>query len=309
GGGSALLPMPADGITLEEKQATTKVLLECGATIDEINSIRKHLSKIKGGGLMRLAYPANVISLILSDVVGDPLDIIASGPTVPDTSTFKDCMEIIKKYDIEKKIPYTVLKRIEKGLKGEIEETPKDGDPIFEKSENIIIGNNMKAVLAADKKARELGYNTLIISSMIEGETKEVAKVHGAIIKEVKRSGNPISPPACILSGGETTVTIKGKGKGGRNQEFVLACCIDIEGIDKVMILSGGTDGTDGPTDAAGAVGDGETVLRAKKIGLDADKYLNNNDSYHFFQKLDDLLITGPTNTNVMDLRILLIEG
>lgn len=305
GGGSALLPLPKDGISLEEKQRVTKMLLDSGASIDEMNALRKHISKVKGGQLARVAYPATSISLLLSDVVGDRKDVIASGPTVPDESAFGDCMSIIEKYNLQ--LPESVMNLIKKGLNGEIEETPKAGDPIFEKTFPVIIASNIMALKAAEQKAKELGYNALILSSAIEGETKEVAQVHTAIAKEIRASGNPISKPACIISGGETTVTIKGKGLGGRNQEFVLASATEIAGMSDTVILSCGTDGTDGPTDAAGALADGLTIQRAEKLGMHAMEYLWNNDSYHFFEKLDDLIKTGPTNTNVMDVRLLLM--
>ncbi len=307
GGGSSLLPLPAEGLTLEDKQNAIKVLLACGATIYEINTIRKHMSCVKGGRLAQLSWPATFVSLILSDVVGDDTDVIASGCCVPDPSTFSDCMEIINKYDILRRMPQAVVSHIKSGVLEPAMETPKPGSPSFKHTHNLIVGNNIKAILAARKKAEDLQYNTIVLSSMIEGETKDVAKVHTAIAKEILRTGLPVTVPACIISGGETTVTIKGKGKGGRNQEFVLSAVIDIAGKEDIVVLSGGTDGNDGPTDAAGAVGDCDTVKRAQVLGIDPANFLQNNDSYNFFQKLDDLLMTGPTNTNVMDLRIMLI--
>jgi len=308
GGGSALLPCPAGGLTLEDKQIVTQSLLECGADIHEINSIRKHISAVKGGRLAALAYPSSMISLILSDVIGDNLDVIASGPTVLDTHTFHDCRNIIDKYKLSEKVPKRVIGYIERGCSGEIEDTPKTGSPVFERTQNAIVGSNILAVKAAKDKAQELGYNSFILSTFIHGETEEVAKVHTAIAKEIKSSGNPVNKPACILSGGETTVTIQGKGKGGRNQEFVLAAAIDIDGLDNIVVLSGGTDGNDGPTDAAGAIADGTTIQRANAMGLNAYEFLCENNSYNFFKHLGDLLITGPTNTNVMDLRIVLVS-
>ncbi len=308
GGGSALLPSPAEGISLEDKQKMTNLLLECGANINEINAIRKHISKLKGGGLARLAYPSTLIAFILSDVVGDPLDVIGSGPTVPDNSTFGECMAILRKYHLSEKVPESIKGRIQRGIKGEIEETPKAGNPIFEKTHNVIVGSNIIAVKAAEQRAREFGYKPLILSTFIEGETKEVARVHAAVAKEIVKTNHPIGPPACVISGGETTVTIRGKGLGGRNQEFVLASALDIQGLKDIVVLSGGTDGTDGPTDAAGAIADVDTVRRAHELGLDPTAYLADNDSYHFFEKLGDLLVTGPTNTNVMDLRLILVE-
>ncbi|UCD70959.1 MAG: glycerate kinase [Syntrophobacterales bacterium] len=307
GGGSALLTSPAEGISLQDKQKITNLLLECGANINEINAIRKHISNLKGGGLARLAYPSTLIALMLSDVIGDPLDVIASGPTVPDESTFGECMAILRKYNLLGKVPGSIKDRIQRGIKGEIEETPKSGNPIFEKTHNVIIGSNIIAVKAAEQRARELGYTPLILSTFIEGETREVAKVHAAIAKEIVKTRHPIDPPACLISGGETTVTIRGKGLGGRNQEFALASALGIQGLRSVVVISGGTDGTDGPTDAAGAIADGETIRRSHELGLDATAYLEDNDSYHFFKELGDLLTTGPTNTNVMDLRLILV--
>jgi glycerate 2-kinase len=308
GGGSALMPHPSEGITLEEKQKVTKLLLDCGANIKEINTIRKHISRIKGGQLSRIAYPATIITLILSDVIGDDLQSIASGLTVPDETTYEDCLNILNHYKLMEKIPSSVKEHLEKGLKKIIEETPKKGDPVFHKTHNFIIGSNILAVKAAEKRAKQLAYNSLILSTFIEGETKDIALMHAAITKEVLSSKNPVEPPACIISGGETTVTIRGNGKGGRNMEFVLACSMEISNLRDTVVLSAGTDGTDGPTDSAGAIGDNLTISRAKELGLDPSVFLNNNDSYHFFKQLDDLLIIGPTNTNVMDLRILLIQ-
>ena len=308
GGGSALSPLPCDGISLAEKQETTKILLACGARIHEINTIRKHLSLIKGGGLAKAAYPATIISLILSDVVGDDLDVIASGLTVPDTGTFADCKNIIDSYNIALTLPKNVLNHINKGCNGEIPETPKPDDPYFKKVKNLIIGNNFNTLIAARAKAESLGYNTIILSSLIEGETKDIAKMHAAIAKEVLKTGNPVPLPGCIISGGETIVTMDHHGLGGRNQEFVLASAIEIAEENNIVVLSAGTDGTDGPTDAAGAIADRNTLEKARDLGISAKKYLTGHDSYNFFKKIDDLIITGPTNTNVMDLRIFLIK-
>ena len=308
GGGSALLPSPGPGLNLEDKQRTTRLLLRCGATIQEINAIRKHISGVKGGRLARLAYPATMISLILSDVIGDDLDSIASGPTVPDPSTFADCMEIVRKYGIFKDLPEPVRTLLDLGVQGGVAETPKPGDPVFARTQNAIIGNNLLAVSTAEDRARELGYHPLVLSSRIEGETRDVAMVHSAIAKEIRKSGRPLASPACVISGGETTVTIKGSGVGGRNQEFALAAALEIEGWTDIVILSGGTDGTDGPTEAAGAIADGTTVQKAREIGLEAKEYLRNNDSYNFFKPIRGLLITGPTLTNVMDLRLVLVR-
>ena len=308
GGGSALLVAPAENVTLEDKQEVTRLLLACGADIHEINTIRKHLSRAKGGGLARFAYPATVVSLILSDVIGDDLNVIASGPAVPDTSTFEDTLRVLEKYGIQDQVPPSVQERIKKGLKGDIEDTPKAGDAVFERCFSELVGTNLQALKAAGLKAEELGYPTLILSSTVEGEAKEVVKVLTAIAREIQGSGNPLSAPACILCGGETTVTIQGEGKGGRNQELALAAALVIDGMPDVVVLAGGTDGNDGPTDAAGAIADGRTLARARARGLDPLDYLRRNDSYHFFQPLDDLVITGPTRTNVMDVYMVLVD-
>jgi glycerate 2-kinase len=301
GGASALLPLPAPPITLEEKQETTRLLLHCGANIHELNCVRKHISAVKGGQLAQLAWPATVLTLILSDVIGDDLDVIGSGPTVPDRSTFADARAILARYGIAAKIPAAVRERLSQNAS----ETPKPGDKIFEHVQNVIVGSNRLAVDAAAQQARALGYHTLVLSTFIEGETRDVARVHAAIAKEICATGRPVKPPACVISGGETTVTIRGTGLGGRNQEFALAAALDIAGLKDVVILSAGTDGTDGPTDAAGAIADGSTIARAR---LDAAAYLANNDSYHFFENLGDLIKTGPTGTNVADVRILLLR-
>ena len=307
GGGSALLPLPAPGITLPEKQATTRELLASGATIHEINAIRKHLSAIKGGGLAKAVWPGTLVSLILSDVIGDDLDTIASGPTVPDRSTFRECLEILDKYNLKERVPESVLARFRRGTRGDEAETPKAGDPVFEKTQAVIVGSAGMSLTAAREEARRRGYNTLVLSSMIEGETRDVARVHAAVGKEILKTGQPVSRPGCVISGGETTVTLRGKGLGGRNTEFVLAAAMEIGGLPQVVVFSAGTDGTDGPTDAAGAVADGKTLARAEEQGLSAARYLADNDSYHFFEALGDLVKTGPTMTNVMDLRIVIV--
>jgi hydroxypyruvate reductase len=294
------MPLPAPPITLGEKQATTNLLLACGATIHEINAVRKHISAIKGGQLAALASPARVVSLILSDVIGDNLDVIGSGPTSPDASTFATARDVFEKYAIWNKVPKAVRNRIEAGMRGEIAETPKKLSGV----ENRIIGSNSLALDAAARKAKELGFRTLILSSTIDGETRDVAQVHAAIAREIRASGHPLRPPACVISGGETTVTLRGKGKGGRNQEFALAAAIGIAGMDDVLIFSAGTDGTDGPTDAAGAQCDGQTLTR----GQDLVRHLADNDAYSFFQPLGDLIMTGPTGTNVMDVHLVLVR-
>ncbi len=303
GGASALMPLPAPPVTLAEKQETTRLLLECGANIHELNCVRKHISAVKGGQLAQLAYPATVLTLILSDVIGDDLDVIGSGPTVPDRSTFADARAILAKYGISGRLPAGVRSR----LASDAPETPKPGDKTFDRVQNLIVGSNRLAVDAAAHEARALGYRTLVLSTFIEGETRDVARVHAAIAKEIRASGRPLKPPACVISGGETTVTIRGKGLGGRNQEFALAAALDIAGLKDVVVLSAGTDGTDGPTDAAGAIADGSTIARAEAAGLDAAAHLARNDSYRFFGRLGDLIKTGPTGTNVADVRIMLV--
>ncbi len=308
GGGSALLPAPADGITLGEKQETTRLLLACGATINEINAVRKHLSAIKGGQLARLAAPANVVALLLSDVIGDPLDVIGSGPTAPDAATFASAWAVVEKYGLAGKVPAAVRARLEAGVAGGAPETPKAGDACFRRVKNLIVGSNRLAVQAAAVKAKELGYRPLVLSTTIDGETREIAAMHCAIAREVLESGRPAKPPLCLISGGETTVTIRGDGLGGRNQEFALAAALQLQGTPGVLAFSAGTDGTDGPTDAAGAMADGATTERAAALGLNAAALLANNDAYRFFSPLGDLLKTGPTGTNVMDVRLVLIR-
>lgn len=309
GGGSALLVQPQKGITLEDIQATSNALLACGATIDEINAVRKHLSIVKGGHLARASYPSTLITLVLSDVIGDPLDTIASGPTVPDESTFDDACKVIEKYSLESMIPKSVCGILNKGQNGEANENPKHGDKVFTNTQNVIIGSNKIALEAAKEKAADLGYNTIILSSMVQGESREAAIFFSSIAKEVYRTGIPVSKPACIIAGGETTVTIKGDGKGGRNQEFALSAAIDIEGYKGIVVLSAGTDGTDGPTDATGAIVDYNTCKVAReRFYLKPEEILSNNDSYNFFNKTGEHIITGPTLTNVMDIMISLIN-
>ena len=308
GGGSALLPLPADGLDLADKQQTIRVLLSCGATIQEINTIRKHLSAVKGGRLARAAYPATLVSLIISDVVGDDPTHIASGPTAPDEGTFADCLEIIERYDIAGRLSTRVIGYLEAGMADPAMETPAGDDTVFERTRNLICAGINDALGAVADKARQSGYRTLLLSSTITGEAREIARMHAAIARECLASGQPARPPACILSGGETTVTIRGNGRGGRNQEFCLAVVKEIAGLNDIVVLSGGTDGTDGPTDAAGGVVDSGTLERAQRLGLNPDRYLADNNAYAFLKPLEGLLMTGPTNTNVMDLRIMLIN-
>lgn len=313
GGGSALLPAPVEDITFEEKQATSALLLRSEATIQEINTIRKHLSRVKGGRLLNYTRGAELISLLLSDVVGDDLASIASGPTNPDPTTFSQCLEILRRHGLEEKIPESVWRYLESGA-GDAsgsEETPKPGDPRFKRVHNVIVGCNMQALEAAAEKARQLGFSPHIISDSITGNTADVALSHVALARQTVETGEPVRPPCCIISGGETTVRLTGTGKGGRNQEFALWCAREIADWNDTPVLfaSVGSDGTDGPTDAAGALASPQTARRAEQMGLSIQEYLDRNDSYHFFAKLGDLIITGPTLTNVMDLRFVLIGG
>jgi len=312
GGGSALLVSPAEGISLKEKQIATDLLLKSGASIDELNAVRKHLSKVKGGRLAQIAYPASVLTLVLSDVIGDMLDVIASGPTVPDRSTFMDAVKVIEKYNLVKKLPDKVLSMLLDGIAGKLPDTPKAGEDCFKKGSAVIVGSFRQALNAARNTANKQGFDTEMVTDKLQGEAGEAA-VYLADLAKMVRSSRKGGKPLCLLSGGETTVNVKGNGKGGRNQELALAFALEIEGIDGVTMLSAGTDGTDGPTDATGAMVDGNTAIKARQFGLDPAEYLKNNDSYNFFKRLDCLtgekshLVTGPTGTNVMDMQIIAV--
>jgi hydroxypyruvate reductase len=306
GGGSALLPLPVEGVGLEDKQRVTRELLACGADISEINAVRKHLSRVKGGQLAKAAHPARLISLILSDVIGDPLDVISSGPTAPDASRFADALAVIAKYDIASRIPESVRDYLTQGAAGQRPETPKPGDPVLDAVTNLIAAGNATAVAASAAEAKRLGYRPLVLSTRVEGEAREVARVLTAIARESLESGRPVQPPACLICGGETTVTLRGQGRGGRNQELALAAAIAGRDVAGWSLLAAGTDGTDGPTDAAGAFADGDTCSRAAKLDLNPERHLRENDAYTFFDRLGDLLKTGPTGTNVMDLYLIL---
>ena len=307
GGGSALLTLPALEITLADLQTTTQLLLRAGTPIHQINIIRKHLDTIKGGGLARLANGAAVATLILSDVIGDDLSAIASGPTVPDPSTFAEAWRVIEQFDLADRLPASVRDRLQRGAAGSLPETPKPGEALFDRVQTVIIGSNAQAAQAAESLAQRLRFNTLLLSTQVQGEAREVAQVAAAIAKEIALYNRPIAKPACLILGGETTVTVKGSGLGGRNQELALAAAIVIDGLPDTLIAALGTDGTDGPTNAAGAIATGETIGRAQAIGVEAQAYLRDNDAYHFFQALDDLIITGPTGTNVNDLLLILV--
>ncbi|HXV42032.1 MAG TPA: glycerate kinase [Anaerolineae bacterium] len=306
GGASALLTLPAEPLTLTDLQATTAALLAAGATINQVNTIRKHLSAIKGGRLAQLAQPATVYALILSDVVGDPLEVIGSGPTVPDPTTFADAWAIVEQFQLQTALPPAVIQRLQAGCAGDVPDTPKPNDSIFERVHNIIIGSNRLAARAADKAAQSAGFEAGLLSTFVEGEAREVGKVAAALAKGLARAEGPLPRPACLVMGGETTVTLQGNGRGGRNQEMALAAAIALAGWSDVLVACFGTDGSDGPTDAAGAFADGHSVGRAQVMGLEAVEYLQRNDAYNFFAPLDDLILTGPTNTNVNDLTFIL---
>ncbi len=310
GGGSALLAASSEGTTLRDKQEITGLLLKSGATIDEINTVRKHISRVKGGQLAKAAYPAYGISLILSDVIGDSLDVIASGPTAADPTTYDDAIAILKKYNLVDKMPRGVMARLNAGLSGMIPDTPKKDDPVFGNIENIIIANNQKATEAAERRALEHGFIAVAPANNIQGEARIIAvRFARAAISTKNRLQVPGRQSMCFIYGGETTVTVRGDGTGGRNTELALAFALAVSGIDGITFLSGGTDGTDGPTDAAGAIVDGSTTPDARAKGLDPEDYLSRNDSYSFFKEAGGLVITGPTGTNVMDLYIALIEA
>jgi hydroxypyruvate reductase len=306
GGGSALLTLPAQPLTLSDLQATTEALLAAGVTINGVNTIRKHLSAVQGGQLARLATPATVYALILSDVVGDPLEVIASGPTVPDPTTFADAWGIIEQFQLQEVLPTPVIKRLQAGRASALPDTPKPGDPIFERVRNTVIGSNRLAAEAAVKAAERAGFSARLLTTFMEGEAREVGKVVAALAKGLARDEGLLPRPACLVLGGETTVTLRGKGRGGRNQEMALAAALSLAGWPNLLVTCFGTDGSDGPTDAAGAFADGQTVSRAQALGLASVEYLSRNDAYNFFAALDDLIITGPTNTNVNDLTFIL---
>lgn len=311
GGGSALFSLPAEGVALKDIQEMTKVLLDCGANIKEINCIRKHISRVKGGHFARVSYPARMINIILSDVIGDRLDTIASGITVADDTTFAQAQGIIDKYHIRRKIPEPIARLIRSGLAGTVPDTPKKGDPVFANVTNILLGNNAAACRAARDYGASLGYNAYFLTSSLSGEAREIARFFTALAKDVDQKMSDFAKPALIVAGGETTVTIRGTGKGGRNQEMALAFLMDLlesyEDFTNIYFLSGGTDGNDGPTDAAGAFAFYEMKDEIAQFGLNPSEFLENNDAYHFFEKLRGLIMTGPTNTNVCDVQLLIV--
>lgn len=302
GGGSALLTWPAEGATLEDLRALTETLLASGASINEINALRKHLDQVKGGRLARLAAPAQVVTLILSDVVGDPLDVIASGPTVADQSTFEMAYQVLERYDLIDRAPAMIVNIIQRGRLGQLAENPKPGDRLFQDVNNVVIGSNHQAAQAAVDQARVYGFEAMLLTTYLQGEARHAGRLLAAVARQIAASGQPIKRPACVVAGGETTVTLRGDGYGGRNQEVALGAVRDMAGLKGVLLIALATDGGDGPTGAAGAVVTGKTFERAGDMGLDPSDFLARNDAYHFFEPLGDLIKTGPTQTNVNDL-------
>lgn len=321
GGASALLVAPVAGVTLADKQVATSLLQKAGANIGELNAVRKHLSAVKGGRLAQAAFPAQIVTLILSDVIGDPLDVIASGPTAQDGSTFAEAWAVLEKYRLQGKIPPRVARHIQQGMAGEVSETVKQDDACLPKVHNIIVGNILLALHAAKEKATQLGMQTEIIQTDVQGEARAAARflaltARSALTWAARTALGRMQPQErrCLLSGGETTVSVTGSGMGGRNQELALAFALEIEGLAGVSLLSAGTDGSDGPNDAAGALVNGSTAAQARRLGIEPAQYLADNDAYHFFRQFDagsgehTHLITGPTGTNVMDIQIMLLE-
>lgn len=308
GGASALTPAPAPPITLGDKQVMTRLLLAAGADINQLNAVRKHCSVLKGGQLARAAAPARVAALLLSDVIGDPIDVIGSGPTAPDASTFGEALGTLDRFGLRQRAPASVRERLERGARGEIAETPKPDDPIFERVANAVIGNNQLVVDAAASRAAVLGLAPHVLTRSLHGEARDVARELVALGREISAGRGPVAPPACLIAGGETTVTVRGEGIGGRCQEFALAATLELEGVAGLVVLAAGTDGSDGPTDAAGAIADGDSAARARHQGLDPRAHLDRNDSNPVFAALGDLVVTGPTNTNLLDLYLVVID-
>ena len=309
GGGSALLVAPAQGLTLQDIQKMTDALLASGATINEVNCLRKHVSAVKGGQLAREVAPATLVTLALSDVIGSPLDVIASGPTVPDQTTWEDAWAIVKRFDLETSLPQPIVARLQAGLSGELADTPKPDDPVFRTSQTVVVADNRVAAQAAARRAEELGYHSMLLTTYLEGEASEVARVAVGLGREIEAFDSPIAAPACLILGGETTVTLgDNPGMGGRNQELALAAGIALHGDDRIVVASLATDGTDGPTDSAGGIGDGATVERGRQAGLEAEEYLRAHNAYPFLEAAGDLLVTGPTQTNVNDIVFVFVD-
>ncbi len=307
GGGSALIAKPYQGLSLQDLKKTTEALLRSGVDKYGLNIVRKHISQIKGGGLLEKALPATIINLVLSNVVGDRLDAIASGPSVPDTTSFEDSCRVIEALNVEHRIPPSVLLHLENGRRGNIVETVKKDSFDTNNIQTFIVGNNMNSLISCENKARQFGYNTFILTSQISGESREVAKVVAGIAFDIERFNMPVKKPACLIFGGETYVNLKGTGKGGRNTELALSFSMEIMNHNIVGLFCD-TDGIDGPINAAGAICDGNSRIRARELGISAREHLTQNNSYEFFKKLGDLIITGVTGTNVMDIGIVLIN-
>jgi glycerate 2-kinase len=299
GGGSALTPAPTAPVTLEEKQALTRLLLSAGATIDELNAVRKHLSRFKGGWLARAASPATVLTLALSDVIGDPLDVIASGPTAPDPTTYLDALRVLERRFVLDRTPASIVERLRAGAAGQLPETPKPGDEVFARVTSVVIGNNARVVEAAAAQAGRLGYRAQVLTRSLRGEARDVAR---ALVARARA----LPGPAALIAAGETTVTVRGGGRGGRCQEFALAAALALEAGESLVVLAAGTDGTDGPTDAAGGLVDAATVTRGRAAGMDAARALADNDAHAFLTAAGACLTTGPTNTNLLDLYLIL---
>jgi glycerate 2-kinase len=305
GGGSALLTAPAEGVSLDDLRVLTGLLLSSGASINEVNTLRKHLEQLKGGGLAQIAAPAQVAVLALSDVIGDPLDVIASGPAVPDPTRFGDALGILERYRLLDQTPDAIRRHLQAGSRGELPDTPKPGNPLFKNVYNQIVGSNRQAARAAMEQAKTVGLQTVLLTTYLQGEARQAGRFIAALGRELGRVDGPVTRPGCLIFGGETTVTVRGDGLGGRNQELALGAVAELSGLDGLLLVTLATDGGDGPTDAAGAVVDGGTLDRAQELGLDPGDFLQRNDAYHFFEPLAALLQPGPTQTNVNDLAFL----
>ncbi|TET66220.1 MAG: DUF4147 domain-containing protein [Candidatus Zixiibacteriota bacterium] len=308
-GAPSLSTVPVEGINLAEKLKTTSLLRKSGADVRELYTVQKHLSTSKGGQIAKWGYPATMPTLILSDLLEDDLSLICSGLTVPDETTYEEAREVLQKYELIDRLPKTVLEHIDAGIKGLRDETPKPGDKIFDKVDNVIVASNSIALKSAQETAKTLGYNSTIFPAFLQGEAKEMGTKLSELVKQVKTAGKPVSPPACLIFGGEATVTKKGRGRGGANQEVALGTAIELAGIENFLLLQSSTSGTDGDSDVSGAIVDGGTTERGKKLGLDPQAHLANNDSYNFFRQTGETFVTGPTDTDVMDIGIILVES
>jgi len=307
-GAPSLSTVPVEGVNLADKLKTTSLLRKSGADVRDLYTVQKHLSTSKGGQIAKAGYPATMLTLILSDLLEDDLSLICSGLTVPDETTYEEAREVLQKYGLIDRLPKTVLEHIDAGVKGQRDETPKPGDKIFDKVDNVIVASNSIALKSAQETARELGYNSTVFPSFLKGEAKEMGTKLSELVRQVKNTGKPVSPPVCLIFGGETTVTKKGRGRGGANQEVALGTAIELAGIENFLLLQSSTSGTDGDSDVSGAIVDGGTTERADKLGLDPKAFLANNDSYNFFKQTGETFATGPTDTDVMDIGIILVE-